>query len=65
MEKANVGIILGSTSDLNVVAEAEKVLKDFGVPYWLTVGSAHRTPGRVRRFVADAEKAGAKVFISF
>lgn len=64
MEKPKVGIVLGSASDLPAAAEAERVLKEFGVPYWLTVASAHRTPARVSKFVADAEKAGAQVFIA-
>ena len=39
-----VGIIMGSDSDLPVMSEAAKVLDSFGIEYELTIVSAHRTP---------------------
>jgi phosphoribosylamine--glycine ligase len=59
-----VGIVMGSDSDLPVMEEAAAVLKKFGVPYEMTVASAHRSPGRAVRFAADAHGRGMKVVIA-
>src|ERR1035437_4003487 len=59
-----VGIIMGSDSDLEVMAEAAKVLEEFGVTYDITVGSAHRSPELVHRHVTDAKNHGIKVLIA-
>ena len=59
----DVLILCGSTSDLPVLQETKKVLESFSVSYELHVASAHRTPERVERLVAQAEAAGAKVII--
>ena len=42
-----VGIIMGSQSDLPVMAEAAQFLEDLGIAFELTVVSAHRTPKRM------------------
>ena len=42
-----VGIIMGSKSDLTVMQEAAGVLDAFGIPYEMTIVSAHRTPERM------------------
>jgi 5-(carboxyamino)imidazole ribonucleotide mutase len=59
-----VGIIMGSDSDLEVFAEAAKVLEEFGVSYDMTVGSAHRSPERVQKYSEGARKRGIKVLIA-
>lgn len=59
-----VGIIMGSDSDLEVMAEAGKVLEDFGVAYDITVASAHRSPDLVHKYVTNAKKRGVKVIIA-
>jgi phosphoribosylamine--glycine ligase len=59
-----VGIVMGSDSDLPVMEEAAAVLKKFGVPYAMTVASAHRSPERAMRFAADARRRGMKVIIA-
>src|SRR3989344_9181338 len=59
-----VGIIMGSDSDLEVFSEAAKVLEEFGVPYDLTVGSAHRAPERAQKYSAGAIGRGIKVLIA-
>ena len=41
-----VGIIMGSDSDLPVMSEAAQVCEEFGVPYEVSIVSAHRTPER-------------------
>ena len=55
---------MGSDSDLEVFAEAAKVLEEFGVGYEMTVGSAHRTPERAQKFSATAKERGIKVLIA-
>jgi phosphoribosylaminoimidazole carboxylase PurE protein len=57
-------IIMGSDSDLEIMHEAEKVLKDFGIPYDITVSSAHRSPERTIKLTLDAEKKGSEVIIA-
>lgn len=63
MSKVSVGILLGSDSDLPVMRKAAELLDSFGVPYRMTVASAHRTPELVREFVRQAEADGAAAFI--
>lgn len=59
-----VGIMLGSASDLEQVAPAKEVLKDFGVPFELKILSAHRTPDHALRYAAEAESKGLEVIIA-
>jgi phosphoribosylaminoimidazole carboxylase PurE protein len=61
--KPKVLIVMGSDSDLPVMEEAGKVLFDFGIPYAMTVASAHRTPDRTLKIVRAAEKSGIEVII--
>jgi 5-(carboxyamino)imidazole ribonucleotide mutase len=60
----NVMIFLGSESDFEVIEDAVKTLKDFGVSFALEVTSAHRSPDRTLKLVRDAEAQGAEVFIA-
>lgn len=60
----NVAIFLGSESDFEVIEDALKILKEFGVSFSLDVTSAHRTPERTLRLVKEAEAKGAEVFIA-
>jgi 5-(carboxyamino)imidazole ribonucleotide mutase len=59
-----VGIIMGSKSDLNVMQDAADVLKELGVPYEITVVSAHRTPDRMFSYAREAAGRGLKVIIA-
>ena len=59
-----VGIIAGSDSDLGSMEDACKALEELGIEYELRVASAHRTPGRVKRYVESAEKRGIEVIIA-
>lgn len=59
-----VGIIMGSDSDLPVMSEAAKVLDEFGVNYELTVVSAHRTPDRMYEYAKTAKERGLKLIIA-
>ncbi|MDP2690398.1 MAG: 5-(carboxyamino)imidazole ribonucleotide mutase [Deltaproteobacteria bacterium] len=62
--KPVVGILMGSDSDLPVMQEAADMLKKFGIPYEMTVSSAHRTPGRTSRYARGAEKRGIRIIIA-
>ncbi len=62
--QAQVGIIMGSASDLNIMKEAADVLKKFGVPYEISIVSAHRTPERMFEYAKGAVNKGLKVIIA-
>ena len=59
-----ISIIMGSDSDLPVMKEAAEILKEFGIPYELTIVSAHRTPQRMFDFAATAKSRGIKIIIA-
>lgn len=59
-----VGIIMGSSSDKDVMAAAAEVLKKFGVPYEFTVVSAHRSPHWMYEYCEKAQDRGLKVIIA-
>ena len=59
-----VAIVMGSDSDYDIMKQAADILKKFGVPYDITVASAHRTPDRAVNFVKNAEKNGVKAIIA-
>lgn len=59
-----VGIIMGSDSDLPVMLPATKILDDFGIPYELTITSAHRTPARMVEYAHSARSRGLRVIIA-
>ncbi len=54
-------VLMGSKSDSRVADSAEKVLKEFGIPYEIEVASAHRDPEKVRRI---SEREDVDVFIA-
>jgi 5-(carboxyamino)imidazole ribonucleotide mutase len=64
MAKPVVGILMGSDSDLPVMEETTKILTQFGVPFEMTVSSAHRSPARTSEYTRTAEKRGIKVIIA-
>ena len=64
MSQAQVGIIMGSQSDMKVMSEAADVLKELGVAYELTIVSAHRTPHRMVAYAEAAKAKGLKVIIA-
>ena len=63
-EKTLVGIIMGSTSDWEVMKEAAQVCKNFGISYEARALSAHRTPDEVEAWIADMEQRGCQAFIA-
>ena len=58
-----VGILMGSASDAETMAETEKILKENKVPYEINVLSAHRNPDDVRKYAKSAGKRGIKILI--
>jgi len=62
--KPLVGIIMGSDSDLPVMQETAKVLKQFEVPYEIGVYSAHRSPHRTLEYVKTARTRGLRMIIA-
>jgi phosphoribosylamine--glycine ligase len=63
MSHVSVLILMGSDSDAPVMQAAVDVLREFDVPCEMTVASAHRSPERVMRLVAEAPGRGVKLFI--
>ena len=60
---AEVGIIMGSKSDLPVMQKAADILKELGITYEITVVSAHRTPHRMVKYAEEAADRGIKTII--
>ena len=61
---AQVGIIMGSDSDLPIMQAAADTLKTFNIPFELTVVSAHRTPDRMVEYAKTARSRGLQVIIA-
>jgi len=55
---------MGSDSDLPVMQQAADILQEFGVPYEMTIVSAHRTPQRLFEYARAAEERGLEVIIA-
>ena len=64
MAQPQVGIIMGSDSDLEVMKPAAEFLKSQGIEFELTVVSAHRTPMRMVEYATSARERGLKVIIA-
>ena len=64
MTKPLVGIVMGSSSDWEVMQHAARSLADFGIPYEARALSAHRSPDLLIRWVQGLVKQGAKCFIA-
>lgn len=62
--KSKVLIIMGSDSDLHVMEKTSKLLKEFKIPFKMTVASAHRTPERAVKLAVEAEEKGFGVIIA-
>src|SRR5947208_5977105 len=59
-----VGIIMGSKSDWETMAQADQVLTDFGIPHECQVVSAHRTPAWMTEYASTAAARGLEVIIA-
>lgn len=64
MERPLVGIVMGSSSDWEIMKHAASILKDFDLPYEAEVVSAHRTPDRMFEYAETAIKRGLKCIIA-
>jgi len=64
IQKPQVGIIMGSDSDLPVMQAAADILKQFDIPFELTIVSAHRTPKRMFEYASTAKERGLRVIIA-
>ena len=63
-EKALVGIVMGSKSDLALMQAAAVQLEKFCIPFEITILSAHRTPERMVEYAQTARNRGLKVIIA-
>ena len=61
---AQVGIIMGSDSDLRVMKGAADILEQLDVPFEITIVSAHRTPERMMKYADSASQRGLKAVIA-
>ena len=61
---AKVGIVMGSDSDMPVMAQAAEVLEQFGIDFEMTIISAHREPDTFFEYAKSAESKGMKVIIA-
>jgi len=61
---AQVGIVMGSDSDLSVMSKAAEILDEFGISYEMHIISAHREPDLFFEWAKGAEERGIKVIIA-
>lgn len=62
--KPLVGIVMGSDSDMAVMAKAADILEELGIPYEMKIISAHREPDVFFEYAKQAEEKGFKVIIA-
>jgi phosphoribosylaminoimidazole carboxylase PurE protein len=63
-ENPLVGVVMGSTSDADVMEGCTDVLRQLTVPHEVRVISAHRTPKRAREYAESADERGLEVIIA-
>lgn len=61
---AQVGIVMGSDSDMPVMAKAADILEELGISYEMAIISAHREPDVFFEYAKNAEEKGFKVIIA-
>lgn len=61
---AKVGIVMGSDSDMPIMAKAADILEELGIDYEMTIISAHREPDVFFEYAKSAEEKGFKVIIA-
>ncbi len=62
-DKPLVGILMGSDNDYEVMVEAARALRGFGIPYEMKVSSAHRSPERTAGYARMARQRGIRALI--
>ena len=63
-DKARVGVVMGSTSDTDVMQGCIDMLQEFEIPHEVRILSAHRTPEATREYVMNASDRGIEVMIA-
>ena len=61
---ATVGIVMGSDSDMPIMAKAAEILDELGLDYEMNIISAHREPDEFFQYAKTAEERGLKVIIA-
>ena len=61
--KVSVSVVMGSESDLPVMEETVKTLKDFGISHEVVLTSAHRSPERTSSFAKNVAGRGIRIII--
>ena len=64
MSAPQVGVVMGSSSDWEVMQHAARILKQLGVPFETRVVSAHRTPDLLIRYAEEAEARGLQAIVA-
>jgi 5-(carboxyamino)imidazole ribonucleotide mutase len=64
MSKPQVGIIMGSQSDLAIMNDAAKILETLDIPFEISIVSAHRTPDKMFDYASTAVSRGLRVIIA-
>lgn len=59
-----IGVVMGSDNDMEIMAEAVKILREFGIRTEVIVSSAHRTPERTMEWVGAARDRGMRAIIA-
>ena len=59
-----IGIIMGSDSDYEVMAEVAHVLKELGITYEMQIVSAHRTPDKMFEYARNAQERGISIIVA-
>ncbi len=62
-QKPLVGIVMGSDSDLPIMTDTAKTLKQFSIPFEIEITSAHRSPARTAEYARTARQRGLKAII--
>ena len=63
-KKPLVAIVMGSSSDNDIMDECIKILKEMGIDFELTISSAHRSPEKTRDYAINAARRGIEVIIA-
>lgn len=64
LKEIQVGIIMGSDSDLSIMKEATDILNEFGITNEMKIISAHRSPHILAEYASSAHKRGLKIIIA-
>ncbi len=64
MKMAQVSIVMGSDSDMEIMAKAAEILDEFGIEYEMNIISAHRQPDTFFEYAKGAKDRGVKVIIA-